>query len=78
MVGSVVIIKDVDVPNKVADNPVFTRFLGVVDEISSGFNDILGLQKDIRNGEDNGVVFFKLKAGTSLKTALDEEISILK
>lgn len=78
MVNVMAVIRDAIVPRKVTENPIFRRFLATVDEISGAFNDILGLQKDIRIGEENGNVMYKVKRGVELQVALEEEISILK
>lgn len=72
-------LKECILSGRVSEDPIFLRFSGLVNEISASLNDLLGLQKDVRNGEEEGgIILWRVQKGTDFKVVLDEEVAVLK
>ncbi|XP_021952902.1 uncharacterized protein LOC110849767 [Folsomia candida] len=71
-------IENIELPEFIRINPVFTRWHEMADKLVGILNDLLGLQKQLLYGEEDGTLFFKVRKGLSLNDAVDDEIRVLE
>ncbi|OXA59238.1 uncharacterized protein LOC118434201 [Folsomia candida] len=71
-------LENIELPQFVRIHPVFTKWHEIADKFVGILNDLLGLQKQLLYGEEDGTVFFKVRKGLSLNDAIDDEIKVLE
>lgn len=72
------ILEGFELPVVIKSNPIFIQWRYVCSVLVGILNDLLGLQKDLRHGEEDGMIMLKMRKGLSLNNAVDEELKLLR
>lgn len=72
------VFEDYELPPQFKAHPVFCKWNDLAAKMFGIQNDVLGFQKDVRNGEEDGILMQSIRKGCSVKVAVDEEMKLLR
>ncbi|XP_021958734.1 uncharacterized protein LOC110854582 [Folsomia candida] len=71
-------LEGIELPQIISGHPVFIRWHDIGEKLAGILNNLLGLQKDLLLGEGEAIFLYKLRKGTLLSHAVDEELQLLR
>ncbi|XP_035700815.1 uncharacterized protein LOC118433221 [Folsomia candida] len=71
-------LEGIELPQIISGHPVFIRWHDIGENLAGILNNLLGLQKDLLLGEEEAILLYKLRNGTLLSVAVDEELQLLR
>lgn len=71
-------LEELQLDDSVRESVYFKRWMQIAGEIGGMINDILGVQKDVKNGDATDIVMMRILGGESIVRVLQSEIKRFK
>lgn len=76
-IPTMALIEDLELSQCITQHPIFIKWSDLARKIDAIHNDVCRLEKDLKYGEEDGMIFKKVRKNFSLRNALQDELNFL-